>query len=143
MYHVVVTDADEEEYEALGEKLIAESISRGASDYLPENKYFQVYVDDILAGEAITTELRGSIELDLIYVEKNYRGMGVGLALLKAVEKYVANMGASGLKVWTSSWEDAGFYNRHGYTEVIKIPLKTNACFDNKPQFEMLYYKPL
>lgn len=143
MYHVVVTEADEEEYEALGEKLIEESISRGAPDYLPDNKYFQIYEDDLLVGEAITTELRGSIELDLIYVDKKYRNKGIGLSLLKAVENYAKNIDAAGIKIWTSSWEDAEFYNKQSYAEIIKIPLKTDSCFNNKAQFEILYYKSL
>ena len=141
MYHVIVTEADEEEYEALGEKLIEESIARGAPDYLPDNKYFQIYVDDKLVGEAITTELRGSVELDLIFVEMEYRKRGIGKALLESVENYAKNIGAAGVKIWTSSWEDAEFYNQFEYNEVVKIPLKTNGCFEGQQQFEQLFYK--
>ncbi len=143
MYSVIVTDTDQDEYEVLGEKLIAESMSRGAPDYLPNNKYFKVIDGKKLIGEAITTELRGSIELDLILVDKEYRGKGIGKLLLETIENYVRNIEADGIKVWTSSWEDAEFYNKMGFSQKLKIPLKTKGCFSGKEQFELLFYKSL
>lgn len=143
MYSVIVTETDEHEYEALGEKLIEESMSRGAPDYLPNNQYFKALDGNKIIGEAITTELRGSVELDLIIVDKEYRGKGVGKLLLNAIEKYVQNIGAAGIKVWTSSWEDAEFYIANNFTEALKIPLKTDGCFDGEDQFEYLFFKKL
>jgi len=143
MIKVKVTDATEEEYEALGEKLIENSISNGSPDYMPDNKYFRVYDGKKLIGEAITTELRGSVELDLIFVEKDYRRKGVGKALLAGIEEYSKSVGAKGIKLWSSSWEDNEFYKVCGFEEVIKIPLAIREVTENKETYEILYFKNL
>jgi len=50
-----------------------------------------------------------------LYVEKPYRGRGIGSALLAALERGVVALGGERIWAWTAAFEAPAFYQKHGY----------------------------
>ncbi|ELY43465.1 GNAT family N-acetyltransferase [Natronorubrum sulfidifaciens] len=81
-------------------------------------------VDGHLVGFASFTVEHGTLDLDVtrghlsnIYVEPNYRGRGIGTALLEAVEDALADRGVEALALEVMADNEAArrFYARQGY----------------------------
>ncbi|MGC9393419.1 MAG: GNAT family N-acetyltransferase [Anaerolineae bacterium] len=51
-----------------------------------------------------------------MFVEKAYRGRGLGAKLLKALEDKVRACGIDKIWTWTAGYEGLGFYKKQGYT---------------------------
>jgi GNAT superfamily N-acetyltransferase len=50
-----------------------------------------------------------------LLVEKEYRGKGYGIQLLKLLEDRVQGLGISYIWTWTAEYEASTFYIKHGY----------------------------
>ncbi len=50
-----------------------------------------------------------------LYVEKAYRGQGLGGKLLFKLERKVASLGMSHIWTWTAGYDGYGFYLKQGY----------------------------
>ena len=50
-----------------------------------------------------------------LFVEKNYRGHGVGAGLLRSLEEVIAKLGVTNIWTWTAGYEAPGFYQKQGY----------------------------
>ena len=59
------------------------------------------------------------VELDNMYIEKEYRGRGVGKKMVKMLEKWAEKKGANKLKVGAFVGNDGGmkFYKKLGFKE--------------------------
>lgn len=94
----------------------------------PDSSFFFIYTDDKLAGylkvnvnqaqtEAIT---ENALEIERIYVDKAFKGQGLGKAL---IEKAVAvatekRKSAVWLGVWEKNQPAIGFYQKQGFQQV-------------------------
>ena len=50
-----------------------------------------------------------------LFVEKEYRGKGIGAMLLKQLEDKVSALGVTQIWTWTAGYEAPGFYIKQGY----------------------------
>jgi len=52
-----------------------------------------------------------------LYVEKPYRGQGLGSTMLRRVEEQVFGLGVRQVSTATAGYEGPGFYRKQGYRE--------------------------
>jgi ribosomal-protein-alanine acetyltransferase len=75
-----------------------------------------------LAGFAVASLLQQETvaEVDGVVVDQDYRGQGIGSALISAAMAWAANAGASGvrLEVRASNAAAIALYRRHGFCQV-------------------------
>ncbi len=50
-----------------------------------------------------------------LFVEKPYRGQGLGATVLAKLEARVASLGIANMWTWTAGYEAPGFYRKQGY----------------------------
>lgn len=86
-----------------------------------KNSNFLAFEDNKLIGGAI-----GFIEynwyfLDLLYVNKEYRGKDVGTNLIKKIEEYAIKEHLTGVRMETWDFQARGFYEKNGYVVFAEI----------------------
>jgi ribosomal protein S18 acetylase RimI-like enzyme len=59
--------------------------------------------------------------LSELFVEKDYRGQGLGALLLRKIEASAARSGIQRIWTWTAGYQAPGFYERVGYTVFAQI----------------------
>lgn len=94
----------------------------------PDSSFFFIYTDDQLAGylkvnvdqaqtEAIS---ENALEIERIYVDKAFKGQGLGKALIEKAITIATEKGKSA--VWLGVWEKnqpaIGFYQKQGFQQV-------------------------
>ena len=57
----------------------------------------------------------GWFNLTDLYVEKPYRGQGLGATLLRKLEERIARIGVTKISTFTAGFEAPGFYKKQGY----------------------------
>lgn len=92
-------------------------------------------------GETIVTANWGKLEVDLMYVEPEHRGQGIGKQLMSAVEDFARASNLKAIRLNTPTWQGVGFYETCGYKEMGRVPLDDDAA--GNPHFEVTYYKIL
>jgi GNAT superfamily N-acetyltransferase len=60
-------------------------------------------------------DYNGWFYLTDLFIEKDYRGQGLGAAILKALEDRVSGLGIRQIWTWTAGYEAPGFYKKQGY----------------------------
>jgi GNAT superfamily N-acetyltransferase len=50
-----------------------------------------------------------------LFVEKPYRGQGIGVRLLRALEERITPLGITHIWTWTAGYEAPSFYKKQGY----------------------------
>ena len=56
-----------------------------------------------------------------LYVEKPYRGQGLGAELLRELEEKVASLDIGNIWTWTAGYEAPGFYKKQGYKIFVEM----------------------
>jgi GNAT superfamily N-acetyltransferase len=56
-----------------------------------------------------------------LYVEKPFRGRGLGAELLWALEQKVVSLGIGNIWTWTAGYEAPGFYKNQGYEVFVEM----------------------
>ncbi|MXP65842.1 N-acetyltransferase [Roseomonas sp. M0104] len=59
--------------------------------------------------------------IDKLWVDEALRGQGLGTALLQAAEMEARRRGATGMHLYTSSFQSPAFYRRHGFQEIGRL----------------------
>lgn len=75
------------------------------------------YTGDRLAGGAIGSFYWGWLHIELLWTEEDFRGHGLGRAIMREAEAKAREMGLTGIYLWTQSWQAAGFYAKLGYEQ--------------------------
>jgi GNAT superfamily N-acetyltransferase len=61
------------------------------------------------------------IYIDELWVNKDYRGKGLGKQLVNKAEEYAISQNMTGLWLWTQSWQAPEFYIQLGYKEFTRF----------------------
>jgi len=104
---------------------------------------FQAKLGDKLVGESVVEKLFGVVEPKIFLVEEGFRGKGIGTQLIKAIENFALESKSSSIIVWSNTWSGVGFYERCGFKEIARVPLKTEGRFNGEQQFNVLYIKEI
>ena len=86
-----------------------------------KNNNFLAFDNEKLIGGAI-----GFIEynwyfLDLLYIDKEYRGQDIGTKLIREIEKFAKEENLTGVRMETWNFQARGFYEKNGYTVFAEI----------------------
>jgi|MDSW01.2.fsa_nt_gb GNAT superfamily N-acetyltransferase len=127
------TDTVGEDFARVGDKLSAYTIQKGAPAYNPLSTTFTAASDagEIL-GEAVITENWGEVEINLLHVEEDQRGNGIGRKLVSAIEDYARASDAKVITLSSPTWQagtrvgETGFYETCGYEVMDRIPVKSD-----------------
>ena len=130
-----------DDFDRIGGKLSGQTLSKGAPAYNPLSMRFQAVAGGKIVGEAITTANWGKLEVELMYVEPEHRGQGIGRQLMSTVENFARASKLKAIRLNTPTWQGVGFYETCGYTEMGRVPLYNDK--NGNPHFEVTYYKTL
>jgi len=56
---------------------------------------------------------------ELVWVEKPFRGCGIGRAVMQRAEERARELGLAGIYLWTQSWQAPGFYSKLGFESFV------------------------
>jgi GNAT superfamily N-acetyltransferase len=84
-----------------------------------EDKSFSVMalMDEKLVGGLIGKVFWNWLYADLVWVEEEFRGRGIGAEVMKAAEKRAVEMNLTGIHLWTESWQAPTFYKKLGFSQ--------------------------
>lgn len=61
------------------------------------------------------------LDIEVLFVEEDMRGTGLGSRLLADAERQGIALGAKNAKLGTFEWQARGFYLKHGYEDYARI----------------------
>lgn len=100
------------------DKVIREGIINFNAPFIgtkPERYSLYVKDNDSIIGGAIVYAHQSSIYVDVLWVSKDYRALGIGAELLRRVEAEAIRRGISASTLDTFSFQAEGFYLKQGY----------------------------
>lgn len=110
--------------------------------YNPVNTTFNAIASDgKTLASAIVTRNQGMCEVDLLIVDSESRGQGIGTKLLSHIDAFARAHGDVSIRLSTPTWQGEGFYETCGYTEMGRVPLWPDA--QGNPQSQITYFKTL
>lgn len=59
--------------------------------------------------------------IEVLFVEADVRGSGLGSRLLAEAERQAIELGAENAKLETFEWQAPAFYRKHGYEEYARV----------------------
>lgn len=74
------------------------------------------------------------LNIEVLFVEADVRGSGLGSRLLAEAERQAIELGAENATLTTFEWQAPAFYQKHGYEEYARID-------DYAPGFYLAYMK--
>ena len=77
--------------------------------------------DEQLIGVLTADVLWNWVYIDELWVDKDYRGKGLGKELMEKAEGYAISNHMAGLWLWTQSWQAPEFYLQLGYQEFTRF----------------------
>lgn len=137
MENIVITSATRDELRSgeLGRKLRHYNY-RFVGEY-PEQQYIRLNArdgDGRLLGGLRSFVFLYWLTIEVLFVEADVRGSGLGSRLLAEAERQAIESGAKNAKLDTFEWQAAAFYMKHGYEEYARIE-------DYAPGFYLAYMK--
>ncbi|MCR8960049.1 GNAT family N-acetyltransferase [Variovorax sp. S2] len=124
MENIAITPASPEELRSgeLGRKL--RHYNYGVVGEYPEQQYIRLSARDgngrLLGGLRSFVFLRW-LNIEVLFVEADVRGSGLGSRLLAEAERQAIELGARNAKLDTFEWQAPEFYRKHGYEEYARI----------------------
>lgn len=135
--HITISTPTDEQVRtgALGRRLRLYNYSF-VGEY-PEQQYIRLDARD--GAGRLLGGLRGFVFLywlnvEVLFVEEDARGAGLGSRLLAEAERQAVALGAKNAKLDTFEWQAREFYARHGYEEYARID-------DYAPGYWLAYMK--
>jgi len=86
-----------------------------------KNINFLAFDDNNLIGGAIGFIQYNWYFLDLLYVDKKYRGQDIGTNLIKEIETFAREENLTGIRTETWDFQARGFYEKNGYIVFAEI----------------------
>ena len=124
MENIFISEATPDEVRSgeLGRRL--RHFNYGFVGEYPEQQYIRLNAKD--ANGRLLGGLRGFVFLywltiDVLFVEADVRGSGLGSHLLAEAERRAIGLGAKNAKLETFEWQAPKFYLKHGYEEYARV----------------------
>ena len=90
----------------------------------PEQRYIRLNARDengrLLGGLRSFVFLHW-LNIEVLFVEAEVRGSGLGSRLLAGAERQAIELGATNAKLDTFEWQAPAFYQKHGYEEYARV----------------------
>ena len=88
-----------------------------------EDKPFSVlaFMEERLVGGLIGKVFWNWLYADLVWVEEEFRGRGIGKNVMRAAEEQASKMRLTGIYLWTETWQAPSFYSKLGYTQFVEF----------------------
>ena len=86
---------------------------------VPSKRYGFVVMDGetfIGCASGLTNDNYQWFYLTDLFIEKDYRGQGLGIEILNMLEERLVKAGIKNIWTWTAGYEAPGFYKSQGYT---------------------------
>jgi len=129
---IIATTSPKEE----DKKIIDQGITEYNLQKIGEQKYIPIASfakDENQTIGGITGNLFWNyLYIDLMWIDENYRGKGIGRKLIEAVEKLAIENGIFRSHLCTASFQSLGFYEKCGYSVFGKL--------DDMPEGETEYH---
>ena len=134
---VKITKSDENESKYIRKKLIEYNNEHVADDLKSIYEEVNLTVKDeagkVIAG-LLSVVCWNWLEVDILWVDKDCRGMGLGAKLLSEVEDIAKQKGCTFIQLNTFSFQAPDFYVKQGFKEI--------AVIDGSPRgFKHYYFK--
>jgi len=96
------------------------AISNGV---LTEDKPFSslAFMENRLIGGLIGKVFWNWLYADLVWMEEEFRGQGIGTTVMKSAEERAVSMNLTGIYLWTATWQAPTFYRKLGYTQFVEF----------------------
>ncbi|MDP9968623.1 GNAT superfamily N-acetyltransferase [Variovorax paradoxus] len=124
MENITITAATPEELRSgeLGRKL--RHYNYGFVGEYPEQQYIRLNARD--GNARLLGGLRGFVflywlNIEVLFVEADVRGLGLGSRLLAEAERQAIELGVTNAKLETFEWQAPAFYQKHGYEEYARV----------------------
>ncbi|MBD9668006.1 GNAT family N-acetyltransferase [Variovorax sp. VRV01] len=124
MENITITAATPEELRSgeLGHKL--RHYNYGFVGEYPEQQYIRLNARD--GNARLLGGLRGFVflywlNIEVLFVEADVRGLGLGSRLLAEAERQAIELGVTNAKLETFEWQAPAFYQKHGYEEYVRV----------------------
>lgn len=124
METILITAATPEELRAgeLGRQL--RHYNYGFVGEYPEQQYIRLNArdgDGRLLGGLRSFVFLYWLNIDVLFVEADVRGSGLGSRLLAEAERQAIELGAINARLETFEWQAPAFYRKHGYEEYARV----------------------
>lgn len=90
---------------------------------LTEQEHFSILAhgEARIVGGLIGKVFWNWLYVDLVWVEEEYRGQGIGTDVMRRAEERALEMKLTGIYLWTETWQAPGFYLKLGYTQFVEF----------------------
>ncbi|SIR32483.1 GNAT family N-acetyltransferase [Pseudacidovorax sp. RU35E] len=124
MENITITAATPEELRSgeLGRKL--RSYNYGFVGEYPAEQYIRLSArdgDGRLLGGLRSFVFLYWLNIEVLFVDADVRGLGLGSRLLAEAERQAIELGAKNATLTTFEWQAPAFYRKHGYEEFARI----------------------
>lgn len=111
---------------------IHEKLREHNAGYMYDTGDFNFHIEENgrIIGGIVAGGLGDTLEVEFLYVDRQYRGKGIGRKLLDHVETLALQKGLKRVALNTYSFQAPEFYQKLGYTEILKV----SPAFDNFTQ---------
>jgi GNAT superfamily N-acetyltransferase len=90
---------------------------------VPEEKPFSIlaHAEERIVGGLIGKVFWNWLYADLVWVEEEFRGQGIGTDVMRRAEERALDMKLTGIYLWTETWQAPAFYLKLGYTQFVEF----------------------
>lgn len=87
---------------------------------LMEDKTFSVlaFMEERLVGGLLGKVFWNWLNVDLLWVEEEFRRRGIGTDVMSTAEERARKMQLTGMYLSTETWQGTSFYMKHGYSQI-------------------------
>ena len=118
---IVEREMTESEFARMNAGFDEHTLKNGNPIEQSERHGFVVLLDTRWIGCASGLAYLNWFFLTDLFIEKDYRGQGLGAAVLGKLERRAVALGKKNIYTWTAGYEAPGFYMRQGYEVFVEL----------------------
>jgi GNAT superfamily N-acetyltransferase len=130
-FDIILTEAPADSDAAMIERGLAEFDAEQVG--IRDRRRLAVLMRDAATGQTLGGVLGrtslGMLFVDLVYLPKTLRGRGLGSRMMGMAEQEAARRGCRSGALITTSFQAPGFYARHGWHELARVPCDPPGTF--------------